>query len=104
MARRPGYQPAISETRTLAEVLWGHDRGTQSRDGSRGRGARWPGDDAPGTGRGRRRLTGSPRFAQTLVQSSWGTILKPAAFAGRLCFAPNLGQHVRFTNPASWVT
>ncbi len=49
------------------------------------------------------RLTGSAAFAATLVASSWGTVLKPAAFTGRLCFGPNLGQRVRFTNPYSWL-
>lgn len=38
-----------------------------------------------------------------IIESSWGTILKPAAFTGRLCFAPSLGQRVRFTQPASWL-
>ena len=50
------------------------------------------------------RLTGSASLARTLAQSSWGTILKPAAFTGRLCFAPSLGQRVRFTSPAHWVS
>src|SRR5437762_1826914 len=34
---------------------------------------------------------------------SWGTILKPAAFTGRLCFGPSLGQRVRFTRPDTWL-
>ena len=38
-----------------------------------------------------------------VTEGSWGTILKPAAFSGRLCFAPSVGQHVRFTQPASWL-
>jgi len=47
------------------------------------------------------RLTGaeSPRYAT----NSWGTILRPAAFTGRLCFAPAVGQRVRFTRPDSWL-
>src|SRR5216683_1512951 len=48
------------------------------------------------------RLTGSAAFGAKLAQS-WGTILKPAAFAGRLCFAPSLGQRVRFTRPDTWL-
>jgi hypothetical protein len=48
------------------------------------------------------RLTGSAAFGAKLGQS-WGTILKPAAFAGRLCFAPSLGQRVRFTRPDTWL-
>src|SRR5579871_3062188 len=49
------------------------------------------------------RLTGSPAFAENLAENSWGTILKPAAFAGRLCFAPSLGQRVQFTHPDTWL-
>jgi uncharacterized protein YcaQ len=49
------------------------------------------------------RLTGSPAFAAKLAESSWGTILKPAAFTGRLCFGPSLGQRVRFTRPDTWL-
>jgi hypothetical protein len=49
------------------------------------------------------RLTGSNAFASNIAASSWGTILKPAAFTGRLCFGPSLGQRVRFTRPDSWL-
>ena len=49
------------------------------------------------------RLTGSAGFGDKIAQSSWGTILKPAAFSGRLCFGPSLGQRVRFTRPDSWL-
>jgi Winged helix DNA-binding domain len=49
------------------------------------------------------RLTGTAAFGSQLAQSSWGTILKPAAFTGRLCFGPSLGQRVRFTRPDSWL-
>jgi hypothetical protein len=31
-------------------------------------------------------------------------MLKPAAFAGHLCFGPSLGQRVRFTHPDTWLT
>ena len=48
------------------------------------------------------RVTGSRKFAKKLADGSWGTILKPAAFAGRLCFAPSRGQFVCFTHPESW--
>ncbi len=47
-------------------------------------------------------ITGSRKFAKKLADGSWGTILKPAAFAGRLCFAPSKGQLVCFTHPKSW--
>lgn len=49
------------------------------------------------------RLTGSAAFSSTIALNSWGTILKPAAFSGRLCFGPNLGQRVRFTSPDTWL-
>lgn len=49
------------------------------------------------------RLTGSRAFAKNLALGSWGTILKPAAFSGRLCFGPSIGQRVRFTRPSSWL-
>jgi hypothetical protein len=48
-------------------------------------------------------LTGSAKFAKKLAFGSWGTILKPAALTGRLCFAPSVGQRVCFTHPGSWV-
>jgi hypothetical protein len=50
-----------------------------------------------------KRLTGSASFGAKLAKSGWGTILKPAAFTGRLCFGPSVGQRVRFTCPASWL-
>ncbi|MBV9623301.1 MAG: AlkZ family DNA glycosylase [Acidobacteria bacterium] len=50
------------------------------------------------------RLTGSNAFVAGLAQSGWGTILKPAAFRGWLCFASSLGQRVRFTRPDTWAS
>jgi len=47
-------------------------------------------------------LTGSAHVCETL-RHSWGGILKPAAFRGQLCFAPSLGQNVRFTRPDQWL-
>jgi len=49
------------------------------------------------------RITGSAKFAKKLAFGSWGTILKPSAMTGRLCFGPSVGQRVRFTRPGSWV-
>lgn len=49
------------------------------------------------------RNTGSAAFGRKLGFGSWGTILKPAAFTGRLCFGPSDGQRVRFTRPSSWL-
>ena len=46
--------------------------------------------------------SGSPRLAER-VGESWGSLLKPAAFQGRLCFAPSDGQKVRFTRPDTWL-
>jgi hypothetical protein len=49
------------------------------------------------------RVTGNEQYRNTLAQSSWGTLLKPAAFTGRLCFAPSAGLRVRFTRPDTWL-
>jgi hypothetical protein len=49
------------------------------------------------------RLTGSPGLGAKLAEGSWGSILKPAAFTGRLCFGPSLGQRVQFTRPDTWL-
>jgi hypothetical protein len=49
------------------------------------------------------RITGSAAFGAKLAESSWGMLLKPAAFAGTLCFGPSVGQRVRFTRPDSWL-
>ena len=48
------------------------------------------------------RLTGSPDLGDKL-RESWGSLLKPAAFEGLLCFAPGTGQSVRFTRPDQWL-
>ncbi len=50
------------------------------------------------------RIVGSKALAKKLAASSWGTLLKPAAFGGHLCFGPSEGQRVRFTRPESWLT
>jgi uncharacterized protein YcaQ len=47
-------------------------------------------------------LTGSAELGAKL-RESWGAMLKPAAALGRLCFAPNQGQQVRFTRPDTWL-
>jgi hypothetical protein len=49
------------------------------------------------------RLMGSAAFGAKVAESSWGTILRPAAFTGYLCFGPSLGQRVRFTHPHTWL-
>jgi winged helix DNA-binding protein len=48
------------------------------------------------------RLMRDPALGDALLES-WGALLKPASFRGALCFAPNDGQKVRFTNPVSWL-
>lgn len=48
------------------------------------------------------RLTGSQELGEK-VRGSWGSMLKPAAFRGHLCFAPSVGQKVRFTRPDQWL-
>jgi hypothetical protein len=49
-----------------------------------------------------RRITRSKALGGKLLES-WGSILKPASFLGHLCFAPNAGRNVRFTNPKTWL-
>jgi uncharacterized protein YcaQ len=43
-------------------------------------------------------ITGDDALTEHL-RESWGATLKPAAFRGRLVFAPSAGQNVRFTRP-----
>jgi Winged helix DNA-binding domain len=38
-----------------------------------------------------------------LLLSSWGDLLKPAAYEGTLCFGPNRGRNVTFVRPAAWL-
>lgn len=47
-------------------------------------------------------ITGVQWLAEA-VRSSWGWILKPASFRGRLCFAPSQGGRARFTTPTTWI-
>lgn len=47
-------------------------------------------------------LLGSAELGGKL-RHSWGMMLKPAAFRCRLCFAPSVGQNVRFTRPDTWL-
>jgi hypothetical protein len=37
------------------------------------------------------------------LRGGFGDLLKPAAFRGDLCFAPNDGRNVRFARPAEWL-
>src|SRR4051794_38639017 len=46
--------------------------------------------------------TGTPELGEVL-RSSWGALLKPIAWRGRLCFGPSDGQLVRFTRADTWL-
>ena len=48
------------------------------------------------------KLTKSETFAEKL-RGSWGAMLKPASFQGRLCFGPNKGRNVSFARPDQWL-
>ena len=48
------------------------------------------------------RVTGSAHIG-SIVRGSWGSMLKPAAYEGRLCFGPSDGQKVTFTRPDAWL-
>jgi len=45
----------------------------------------------------------APKLARLLASSSWGSLWKPSAWRGELCFGPNLGRNVTFVNPARWI-
>jgi len=49
------------------------------------------------------RATGEDGLADKL-RGGFGDLLKPAAFAGTLCFAASDGQRVRFTRPDRWLS
>ena len=49
------------------------------------------------------RVSGSAHLGE-LVRGSWGSMLKPAAYEGRLCFGPSVGQKVTFTRPDAWLS
>ncbi|WP_433463069.1 winged helix DNA-binding domain-containing protein [Spirillospora sp. CA-128828] len=46
--------------------------------------------------------TGSQHLAEVLG-SGWGTLLKPLAWWGVLCYGPSQGTRVTFTSPAHWL-
>ena len=49
------------------------------------------------------RVTGSAHIGE-IVRGSWGSMLKPAAYEGKLCFGPSEGQKVTFTRPDAWLS
>jgi uncharacterized protein YcaQ len=48
------------------------------------------------------RSTGSEEYGE-FVRFSWGSYLKAASWRGHICFAPNVGNKVRFTAPTTWL-
>jgi hypothetical protein len=50
------------------------------------------------------REVGEIAGCRVIAESSWGVVLRPAAFTGRLCFAPGTGNRVRFTRPDTWIS
>jgi DNA glycosylase AlkZ-like len=46
---------------------------------------------------------GDPRLGELLRSSSWGSLFKPSAFRGDLCFGPSQGQNVTFVNARQWL-
>jgi hypothetical protein len=48
------------------------------------------------------RITGDGRLAPVLA-SGWGSLLKPVAFQGQLCFGPSDGNRVTFVRPDQWI-
>jgi hypothetical protein len=47
--------------------------------------------------------TGEPDLARKLLGSSWGSLWKPSAWRGELCFGPNQGRNVTFVRPRAWL-
>jgi hypothetical protein len=48
------------------------------------------------------RVSGRPHLAEAM-DGSWGSMLKPAAFRGLVCFGPNRGRNVTFVSPPDWI-
>jgi hypothetical protein len=46
---------------------------------------------------------GAPKLGKLLVSSSWGSLWKPSALRGDLCFGPNRGRNVTFVRPSAWI-
>jgi hypothetical protein len=45
----------------------------------------------------------TPELGKLLLSSSWGSLWKPSAYRGDLCFGPNQGRNVTFVNPRHWL-
>ncbi|MCL5999170.1 MAG: winged helix DNA-binding domain-containing protein [Chloroflexi bacterium] len=46
---------------------------------------------------------GAPELGRLLLSSSWGSLWKPSAWRGDLCFGPNQGRNVTFVRPSQWI-
>jgi uncharacterized protein YcaQ len=46
---------------------------------------------------------GLPPHVREILLSGWGSLLKPAAYHGYLCFGPSQGQAVTFVRPDQWL-
>jgi hypothetical protein len=46
---------------------------------------------------------GRSERVQVALKSGWGSLLKPVARQGRLCFGPSRGQSVTFVQPRQWL-
>jgi len=46
----------------------------------------------------------APELRGALLSSSWGSLWKPSALRGDLCFGPNQGRYATFVNPRSWLS
>jgi hypothetical protein len=46
---------------------------------------------------------GAPEVGRILVSSSWGSLWKPSALRGDLCFGPSRGRNVTFIRPGAWI-
>lgn len=49
------------------------------------------------------RHIGAPELRRLLLSSSWGSLWKPSALRGDLCFGPNQGRNVTFVRPGQWI-
>jgi len=47
--------------------------------------------------------TGAPELGRLLLSSSWGSLWKPSAWRGDLCFGPSQGRSVTFVGPSQWI-
>ena len=45
---------------------------------------------------------GAPEIGERLLSSSWGSLWKPSAWRGDLCFGPNQGRNPTFVRPSQW--